>query len=84
MSGGLRGEVLRSYRRLLVSGRQYPNYNIREYIDRRVRAGFRENKDVTNRDDIKELLAQAQLSHELIIRQSTITGMYPHKKLVVE
>ena len=39
-------EVYRVYRALLSAGRSYPDYNVRNYIMRRVRQEFRKNANL--------------------------------------
>jgi len=79
-----RAPVLRAYRGLLREGSRYNNYNFREYILRRVKEEFRDNKTVQDPVEIEKLLQKAQQNLDVVRRQALISRLYPHQPLVLE
>jgi len=79
-----RAPVLRTYRGLLREGSRYNNYNFREYILRRVKEEFRDNKTVQDPVEIEKLLQKAQQNLDVVRRQALISRLYPHQPLVLE
>jgi hypothetical protein len=61
------------YRAILRAGRAFPDYNIREYIARRARAGFRRAPAAGG---AAAAHAEAAGALALIRRQSVIAGFY--------
>lgn len=75
---------LRLYRNLLKQGKQFPDYELKQYITRRTKDDFR-----TVYADLKGEARekQIQFGHDqlaLIKRQATIRSMYIAPKSVVE
>ncbi|CAK6949752.1 LYR motif-containing protein 5A [Scomber scombrus] len=56
MANPLRGEVIRLYKNLLYLGREYPKGSA--YFRDRLKSAFMKNKDVTDPDKIKMLVAR--------------------------
>ncbi|XP_069556177.1 LYR motif-containing protein 5A [Brachyistius frenatus] len=56
MANPLRGEVIRLYKNLLYLGREYPKGAA--YFRDRLKSSFMKNKDVTDPDRIKQLVAR--------------------------
>ncbi|XP_033845247.1 LYR motif-containing protein 5A isoform X2 [Periophthalmus magnuspinnatus] len=56
MANPLRREVVRLYRNLLYLGREYPQGST--YFRERLKASFMKNKDVTDPEKIKKLVAK--------------------------
>ncbi|XP_069012728.1 LYR motif-containing protein 5A [Embiotoca jacksoni] len=56
MANPLRGEVIRLYKNLLYLGREYPKGAA--YFRDRLKSSFMKNKDVTDPDQIKQLVAR--------------------------
>lgn len=65
-------------------GRNYNGYNFREYIQRRVREEFIQNKGVSDPEAIAKLHANARTNLKIIERQTAISRMYNRDKLVIE
>jgi len=63
---------------------RYNHYNYREYILRRVKEEFRENKTVQDPQDVEKLLQKAQHNLDIVKRQGVISRLYPHQHLVLE
>ncbi len=76
--------ALRLYREFLREARRFSNYNFREYIKRRVRFGFEQNRGVSDRTVLDNLLFGAHKDLELVRRQATISNMYKSESLVIE
>jgi hypothetical protein len=66
------------------NGRQYRDYNMREYIQRRVRDEFKANANLSDAGQIDKCLDKARFELEVVRRQSTISRLYNHGKLVIE
>ncbi|XP_028279392.1 LYR motif-containing protein 5A [Parambassis ranga] len=56
MANPLRGEVIKLYKNLLYIGREYPKGSA--YFRERLKSAFMKNKDVTDPEKIKKLLAR--------------------------
>mmetsp|Transcript_12414 Transcript_12414/g.26817 ORF Transcript_12414/g.26817 Transcript_12414/m.26817 type:complete len:94 (+) Transcript_12414:160-441(+) len=72
-------EVKSLFRAFLREGRKFPNYNIREYVLRRAREGFREVAGETNATKLDALWASAKEQLEVVKRQSVVYGLYGRK-----
>lgn len=66
-------EALSLYRSFLRLGSKFPNYNIREFILRRAKDGFRGSRSSCNAQD---LLKAAKEDLEVVRRQSVVYQMY--------
>lgn len=62
----------------------FHNYNFREYAQRRVRLGFRENKLVADPATAARLLAAGEKELETVRRQATISKLYQEARHVLE
>lgn len=58
MANSLRGEVVKLYKNLLYLGREYPKGA--DYFRRRLKAAFLKNKDETDPEKIKQLIARGE------------------------
>uniref|UniRef100_H3C2T5 LYR motif containing 5a n=2 Tax=Tetraodon nigroviridis TaxID=99883 RepID=H3C2T5_TETNG len=58
MANPLRGEVIRLYKNLLYLGREYPQGSA--YFRERLKSAFMKNKDVTDPEKIKKLVAKGE------------------------
>ncbi|XP_055508798.1 electron transfer flavoprotein regulatory factor 1-like [Leucoraja erinacea] len=58
MANPLRSEVIKLYKNLLHLGREYPKGA--DYFNDHLKAAFMKNKDVTDPEKIKELIARGQ------------------------
>lgn len=74
-----KSQVLSLCRSLLRAGRQYPDYNIREYTKRRTMDGFRMNKDLTDPSKISEVYAEGKEQLEVVERVLKVYLAYPPK-----
>ncbi|CAL9244457.1 unnamed protein product [Arabidopsis halleri] len=74
-----RSEVLSLCRALLRAGRQYPDYNIREYTKRRTLDGFRMNKNLTDPSKVNEAFAEAKAQLVVAERVLKVYLAYPPK-----
>ncbi|KAF2861510.1 iron-sulfur cluster biosynthesis protein Isd11, partial [Piedraia hortae CBS 480.64] len=76
------GNVRSLYRSLLRQGRQFANYNFREYALRRTRDAFREPRN--GADEIRETMAKGEKDLQMMRRQTIISQFYQLDRLVVE
>ncbi|NXB39086.1 ETFR1 factor, partial [Eulacestoma nigropectus] len=58
MANSLRGEVVKLYKNLLYLGREYPKGT--DYFRSRLKAAFLKNKDETDPEKIKQLIARGE------------------------
>ncbi|KAJ1918193.1 hypothetical protein H4219_002750 [Mycoemilia scoparia] len=79
-----RTEALTLYRNLLRSSRLFKTYNFREYVYRRSRDAFRENKNVSDSEKIQELLKEGNRQLQIAQRQGAINGMFSMNKVIIE
>lgn len=76
--------ILSLYRQLLRQAGRFPEYNFREYAQRRTRDAFREHQHETDPRRIQELVQQGLKDLRMMQRQSTIGNYYTTERLVVE
>jgi len=76
--------VLSLYKRLLREGSKFPSYNYREYVYRRTRDAFRENKHLTDNEAIKACVEEGVQSLEVIRKQVIVGTLYKADKLIIE
>ncbi|XP_043943612.1 electron transfer flavoprotein regulatory factor 1 [Protopterus annectens] len=58
MANPMRSEVIKLYKNLLYLGREYPKGS--EYFRSRLKSAFMKNKNVTDPEKIKELIARGE------------------------
>jgi hypothetical protein len=69
-------EVLGLYREFLRVGRKFTNYNVREFVKRRAKEGFREGKDLTDAAAIAAALKHAKEQLAVAQRQSVVYSLF--------
>lgn len=69
---------------MLEKAYKFDNYNFREYAKRKITHSFKENKSLTNQEEINNFYNQGIKDLSMLSRQSTISQMYTFEKLVVE
>ncbi|EFJ48483.1 hypothetical protein VOLCADRAFT_74585 [Volvox carteri f. nagariensis] len=77
MSAGVEARAL--FRAFLREGRRFPNYNIREYIQRRAKEGFQEAASITDITAVDALLQSGRQELEVVKRQSLVYRLYGRK-----
>ncbi len=78
-----RSSVLSLYRNLLRASSSFPDYNLRSYSARRVRDGFRDGRSASGEVAAAGVL-KARESLALIIRQATVSNLFPGGRNVME
>ncbi|CAL8467311.1 g6848 [Coccomyxa elongata] len=68
------------YRSFLKHGAKFPNYNIREYVRRKAKEGFRAHREETDAQKLSGLLQDAKQELEVVKRQSLVYSMYARKQ----
>ena len=76
-------EVLASFRKLLRAGSKCSDYNYRNFILRRIREDFRENKDVAQ-THVPALLQTANQQIDYIQRVVTVQNLYAQPNSVMD
>ncbi|KAG6545456.1 hypothetical protein Mapa_013056 [Marchantia paleacea] len=65
--------------------RKFPNYNIREYVKRRAKEGFRECQSITDPAAAATAFANGKLQLEVAKRQSVVYSLYaPRVKSIMD
>ncbi|XP_073988716.1 LYR motif-containing protein bcn92 isoform X1 [Rhodnius prolixus] len=77
-------EVIALYKNLLREASKFPAYNFRMYGFRRIRDGFRMNKDISDKKVIEEKYAEGLEALEMLKRQVILSSLYKAKNLVIE
>ncbi|KGN64034.1 hypothetical protein Csa_014098 [Cucumis sativus] len=72
-------EILSLFRSLLRTARQFPDYNIREYIKRRTIDSFRENQTLSDASSISSVYAGGRAQLEVAKRQAIVYSLYAPK-----
>ena len=57
-------------------GRKFPNYNISHYVKRRAAEGFREQRGLSDPDQVARAVAQAREALTALHRQSIVYSLY--------
>ena len=76
-------EVLASFRKLLRAGSKCSDYNYRNFILRRIREDFRENKDVAQ-SHVPALLQAASQQIDYVQRIVTVQNLYAQPNSVMD
>ena len=76
-------EVLASFRKLLRAGSKCSDYNYRNFILRRIREDFRENKDVAQ-GQVPALLQAASQQVDYVQRIVTVQNLYAQPNSVMD
>ncbi|XVE54734.1 hypothetical protein DITRI_Ditri03aG0105500 [Diplodiscus trichospermus] len=80
-----RAEVLLLYRSLLRVARQFCDYNIREYSNRRTIDGFRDNKKLTDPSQLSAAFSDGKTQLEVAKRQALVYSLYaPKVKSIID
>lgn len=79
-----KSKVLFLYRRLLKEGRQFDNYNYRNYAVRRIKDAFRENRNLSDAGQIDAWVKKGEENLEILKRQVTIGRMYQSPTVAIE
>ncbi|KAG5673305.1 hypothetical protein PVAND_003365 [Polypedilum vanderplanki] len=79
-----RALVLSLYKKLLREGSKFPAYNFRMYALRRTKDAFKENKTLTDQNQIKACIEEARENLEMLQRQVIIGNLYRTDKLIIE
>lgn len=78
-------EVVHLFKALLREAKKFPNYNIREYVKRRVKEEFRENISATDPAVVAKAYAHGQQSLQVARRQSVVYALYaPRTKSIMD
>ncbi|ENN72790.1 LYR motif-containing protein 4 [Dendroctonus ponderosae] len=77
-------ELLKLYKSLIRESQKFASYNFRNYAIRRVNDAFRENRSLSDHEELKNKIAEGYKSLETIRRQALISQMYQAEKLVIE
>ncbi|KPP66124.1 LYR motif-containing protein 4-like [Scleropages formosus] len=77
MASSSRSQVISLYRMLMKESKKFPSYNFRTYALRRVRDGFRANRNVDNPRTLDLLLNQARENLAVIKRQVRCPSVPP-------
>lgn len=72
------------YKQLQREAAKFPQYNYRVFAQRRVRDHFEKNRQVTDPTALTALYQKGQENLDSLRRQVAVSGIFPHKKTVVE
>ncbi|KAI6172100.1 Complex1-LYR-dom domain-containing protein [Aphelenchoides besseyi] len=84
MSSLNRTEILGIYKKLLRTASKFPQYNYREFAQRRIYDYFVTNKAVRDTDQLVALRKEAEQALSLLQRQVRISQEYPYRPSVIE
>ncbi|XP_067144822.1 LYR motif-containing protein 4B-like [Centruroides vittatus] len=79
-----RSEVISLYKQLLKESQQFSNFIYRSYALRRIKDAFRQNKNETDPEKLKDLISYGKENLEIIKRQVVIGKLYKSPELVIE
>mmetsp|Transcript_1819 Transcript_1819/g.2341 ORF Transcript_1819/g.2341 Transcript_1819/m.2341 type:complete len:116 (+) Transcript_1819:218-565(+) len=79
-----RAAVLSLYKDLLRAGNGFSDYNLRSYINRRVKTDFRKNQSISSDEKIAELYEFGQDQLQMAKRQAVISQLYKGQTSVME
>lgn len=69
---------------MMKTSKQFEQYNFREYSKRRVKEGFKENKNLKDKEKVQEFLEFAKDQLGVLERQSQMSKFYKTLPLVIE
>lgn len=75
-------QALALYRQMLRSAGKFTQYNFREYALRRVKTGFRSNRDL-DAAGAATAMEQARKDFEVLARQASVSQLFPGQTSVV-
>ncbi|XP_063441603.1 LYR motif-containing protein 4-like [Mytilus trossulus] len=81
---GSRSKALALYKQILQESKKFTSYNYRNYAIRKTREEFRQNKEVTDPQKLKDLFKKAKDNLEIVQRQVLVGQMYDGGHLVIE
>ena len=84
MAASTRSNVLSLYKQLLKEGNKVTDYNFRNYFVRRTRDAFKENKSLTDSNQIEKCVLKAQNDLAVLKRQATMSQLFGSGKLIIE
>mmetsp|Transcript_72903 Transcript_72903/g.122183 ORF Transcript_72903/g.122183 Transcript_72903/m.122183 type:complete len:98 (+) Transcript_72903:18-311(+) len=84
MSTVAKPQVLRLYRVLLKTGRQFVDYNYRQYTLRCVKEDFRQNAACEDPAKVRELYDYGLAQLAMLKRQTAINRMYAEHQVIVD
>ncbi|XP_076113182.1 LYR motif-containing protein 4-like isoform X1 [Mytilus galloprovincialis] len=79
---GSRSKALALYKQILQESKKFTSYNYRNYAIRKTRDEFRQNKEVTDPQKLKDLFKKAKDNLEIVQRQVLVGQMYDGGHLV--
>ncbi|VDI13667.1 Hypothetical predicted protein [Mytilus galloprovincialis] len=79
---GSRSKALALYKQILQESKKFTSYNYRNYAIRKTRDEFRQNKEVTDPQKLKDLFKKAKDNLEIVQRQVLVGQMYDGGRLV--
>ncbi|XP_044265781.1 protein bcn92 [Tribolium madens] len=77
-------QALQLYKSLIRESKKFPTYNFRHYALRKIRDSFRENRQLTDQETIKQKMDEGARNLNIIKRQVVIGQLYSSEKLVIE
>ncbi|XP_021959885.1 LYR motif-containing protein 4 [Folsomia candida] len=83
-TGAGKHTVLHMYKAMLRESEKFSSYNYRNYALRRIRDAFKENKNLQDKEKIKEQMSKANKNLSIIKRQVIIGDIYRSDKLIIE
>ncbi|KAM0735704.1 LYR motif-containing protein 4 [Formica fusca] len=79
-----RSAILNLYRNLIQESKKWSSYNYRMYALRKIRYEFKENKMLTDKEQIRQCYAKGQETLDMIKRQVILGSLYNTRPLVIE
>ncbi|KYB26845.1 protein bcn92 [Tribolium castaneum] len=77
-------QALQLYKALIRESKKFPAYNFRHYALRKIRDSFRENRQLTDQDVIRQKMDEGVRNLDVIKRQVVVSQLYSTEKLVIE
>lgn len=78
-------EAFSLLRQLLRTARRFPSYNVREYVKRRSKEGFRRNRGLGEEAQVRAALAEGRKQLEVARRQAAVYSLFaPSLKSIME
>ncbi|XP_055294765.1 LYR motif-containing protein 4 [Sitodiplosis mosellana] len=85
MAGSVsKGQVLSIYKQLLRESQKFNSYNFRNYALRRIRDAFKDNKSLSQAQEVQKQYQFANENLDIIKRQTIIGKLYSSDRLCIE
>ncbi|EZA51037.1 hypothetical protein DMN91_003107 [Ooceraea biroi] len=82
--GPSRDAILSLYRNLIRESKKWDSYNYRMYALRKIQHEFKENRQLGDKEKVKQCYKKGEEALTIIKRQVTLGSLYSTRPLIIE